>query len=67
MMVECWHPEHSKRPGFHAIGTKLQSQAKTILQWEQDLIDNSSPMTLVLGAPLEHGQELYKDLQNYYR
>ena len=61
------HPEHSKRPGFHAIGTKLQSQAKKILKWEHDLINSSSPMSLVLGSPLEHGQELYKDLQNCYK
>ena len=58
-------PDPKKRITFDNIVGKLSSSSGMILKWKNE--DNtSSPLCSVLGAPLEHGQELYKDLQNLY-
>ena len=58
-------PDPKKRITFDNIVGKLCSGSEMILKWE-NRHDTSSPLCSVLGAPLEHGQELYKDLQNLY-
>ena len=58
-------PDPKKRMTFDNIVGKLCSSSGMILKWE-NRHNTSLPLCSVLGAPLEHGQELYKDLQNLY-
>ena len=58
-------PDPKKRITFDNMFGKLCSGSGMILKWKDE--DNtSSPLCSVLGAPIEHGQELYKDLQDLY-
>ena len=58
-------PDPKKRITFDNIIKELCSDSGMILRWE-DGNNTSSPLCSVLGAPLEHGHGLYKDLQNLY-
>ena len=54
-----------KRVTFDNMVDKLYSSSGMILKWE-NRHNTSSPLCSVLGAPLKHGLELYKDLQIKY-
>ena len=58
-------PDPKKRITFDNVVGKLCSNSGMILKWE-NRNNTSSPSCSVLGAPLQHGQELYKDLQMKY-
>ena len=58
-------PDPKKRITFDNVVGKLCSNSGMILKWE-NRNNTSSPLCSLLGAPLQHGQELYKDLQMKY-
>ena len=58
-------PDPKKRITFDNIVGKLRPGSGMNLKWE-NRHNTSSPLCSVLGAPLQHGQELYKDLQIKY-
>ena len=58
-------PDPKKRLTFDMVYSELGSNPNSILKWESRN-NHHTPLCSVLGAPLEHGQELYKDLQLIY-
>ncbi|XP_019849279.1 PREDICTED: tyrosine-protein kinase SPK-1-like [Amphimedon queenslandica] len=66
LMVDCWNPEHSKRPNFSKIQYYLNQSESLLLQWsEADL--SVSPLVHALGSSLDEAQGLYRDLQLLYQ
>lgn len=66
LMVDCWNPDHSKRPTFSKICSYIDQSESILLHWsEMDL--SISPLAHVLGVPLDEGKGLYKDLQGVYK
>ena len=62
----CRNPDYHKRPSFKDlfIGLSVGNQ-DVLLSWAED--DRTmSGQADVLGAPLEEGKDLYKDLQFLY-
>ena len=59
-------PTYDDRPDFPCLMTTLElveSEAKKICHWGED-----DSVAMKLGAPLEEGAEMYKELQNkHYR
>jgi ephrin-B len=65
LMVDCWNPEHSKRPTFEKISSYMSQAESVLLHWsERDLC--LSPLVNMLGASLTESIGLYADLQNIY-
>ena len=62
---QCRHSDASNRPLFSAIFKMLGHLDSDLLSWtEKDKA--AHPQAASLGAPLEAGDELYTDLQDYY-
>ena len=59
------NPDKAQRPSFEYLVKSLGAPAENILTWSQN-VTQTCPEALILGAPLEHGQKLYLDLQNAY-
>ena len=59
------HPDAHKRPTFMDLLDKLQTNASTLLRWEEK--DNAGPEAATLGAPLQYGATLHQDLQQMYQ
>ena len=57
----CRHPEASSRPTFSDLVTSFDQPDSKLLTCPSDV----DPV--VLGAPLEKGENLYRDLQNKYQ
>ena len=57
------HPEPEKRPLFFDIMIPLQKPDFQILKWSDK---EGKGEALTLGAPLEKGHHLYRDLQREY-
>ncbi len=55
------------RPLFPAIVTMLSHGDRQLLQWSGKDIQQSSLEARTLGAPKDSADELYMDLQNYYK
>ena len=63
--IWCRHSEAGKRPTFSAIVKMLSHSDSHLLSWtDQDR--KVHPQASCLGAPLEAGENLYPDLQEYY-
>ena len=59
------HPDAHQRPTFNDLLYKLQTNASTLLRWEEK--DNTGPEAATLGAPLQYGATLHQDLQQRYQ
>ena len=57
------HPEPDERPLFFDIMIPLQKPDFQILKWSDNEGEGEA---LTLGAPLEKGRHLYRDLQRTY-
>ena len=60
----CRHPEASSRPTFSDLVTSFDQPDSKLLTCPSDV---DPPEAVVLGAPLEKGENLYRDLQNKYQ
>ena len=60
------HPDAAKRPSFTNITTLLQNPDFQILKWNEEEEKSLSEEARTLGGPLEAGNLLHKDLQNFY-
>ena len=61
----CRHPETAKRPNFSDIMQRFSLPDTKLLKWSEE--DKATdPEAATLGADLDAGQELYKDLQERY-
>ena len=58
------HPEASSRPTFSDLVTSFDQPDSKLLTCPSDV---DPPEAVVLGAPLEKGENLYRDLQNKYQ
>lgn len=64
-LFRCRNPEPSKRPSFSSITDYLSQEDLSLLHIHAD--DRGlPPAAYMLGAPLEEGRPLYKDLQGMY-
>ena len=62
----CRHPDHHSRVSFTEVVQSLNYDQRSLLKVDpRDKI--GTPLSLTLGAPLEHGQELHEDLQDTYK
>ena len=63
------HPLPNERPSFEGCGDFLMSDNETLLQWNSEDVDAiiSSPKSMELGAEVQYGFQLFKDLQHQYR
>ena len=61
------NPDHHNRCSMQELFNALSSShQETLLSWNEE--DRSvSPQADVLGAPLEEGENLYRDLQMSYK
>ena len=59
----CRHPEASSRPTFSDLVTSFDQPDSKLLTCPSDV---DPPEAVVLGAPLEMGENLYRDLQKSY-
>lgn len=60
------HPDHHLRPTFEDITIGLAEDPEVILCWREE--DKAvSPKAVALGAPMEEGKHLYKELQDKYK
>ena len=60
------HPDYHSRISFTKVLQSLKNDQSSLLQMDpSDKI--GTPLSLTLGAPLEHGQDLHKDLQDTYK
>ena len=59
------NPNKDQRPSFESLEKSLREPTEKILGWN-DSDTQSCPEAQMLGAPLEHGQKLYRDLQDAY-
>ena len=69
----CRHSDASNRPSFSSIFQKLDHSDSNSLIWSElgkgihpEKGKGINPQAAVLGAPLEAGEQLYTDLQDYY-
>ena len=62
----CSHPQPESRPTFTNILGNLQRPDYQLLNWASDDVSSNSEAAKTLGAPLDEGFSLYKDLQNTY-
>ena len=60
------NPEADERPAFVDIMIPLQKPDFQILKWSEDDFASSSAASRTLGAPLEAGLALHRDLQRTY-
>ena len=64
----CRHPNANERPSFEECGDFLMSDNDTLLQWNSEDYDGlRSQKAMELGAEVQYGFQLYKDLQHQYR
>ncbi|XP_064386577.1 ephrin receptor 1-like isoform X2 [Halichondria panicea] len=65
LMILCWHPETELRPAFRDIVLTLVGNKERVLDIpEED--SSTNPLSVVLGAPLEAGENMYSQLQSRY-
>jgi len=65
LMIHCWHTEAGRRPTFSAVVKMLSHLDSHLLNWtERD--KSVHPQAASLGAPLEAGERLFPELQDYY-
>ena len=60
------HPDYHSRVSFTEVVQSLNYDQRALLKVDPG-DKTGSPLSLTLGAPLEHGQELHKDLQDTYK
>ena len=63
--VGARNPDHNARPSAVGVVIKLTQPESTLLAWRADDME-APPEGCKLGAPLEMGESLYKDLQEAY-
>ena len=62
----CRHPTTAGRPSFEQLRLSLSQPDSALLSWsEEDIAVH--PQAAVLGAPLDAGKLLYKELQGTYQ
>ena len=62
----CRHPDTSWRPTFAQVVEALSEPEFDLLNWfEEDV--KVHPQAAVLGAHLEAGKDLYRELQEAYK
>lgn len=65
------HPDAHLRPRFSELLTSLKSlSAAELQQWSQEDLDTAAtdlPQATEIGAQLEAGEKLFKDLQDTYK
>ena len=60
------HPDYHSRVSFTEVVQSLNYDQRSLLKMDpRD--ETGTPLSLTLGAPLEHGQEMHKDLQDTYK
>eukprot|EP00118_Oscarella_pearsei_P023084 m.272060 g.272060 ORF g.272060 m.272060 type:complete len:1760 (+) comp40559_c1_seq3:144-5423(+) len=61
LMIDCWHPDHHRRPNFNRIATHLSEP-------ERDLLSNGGDAEPISGklGDFEVAQSSYRDLQMVY-
>ena len=60
------HPDCHSRVSFTEVVQSLNYDQRSLLQMDPS-DKTGTPLSLTLGAPLEHGQDLHKDLQDTYK
>ena len=63
--VYCRHPDSSLRPGFRDLLLALLQNVEVVLAIPEDA-QTAHAQASVLGAPLEAGEQMYRDLQQTY-
>ena len=61
----CRHPNSSSRPAFRDLLLQLMEPESMVLAIPEDDLDTHQ-LAGVLGAPLEAGEKMYRDLQCKY-
>lgn len=66
MFLLCYrHPDTVSRPTFSELNQALSQPESELLGWsEEDM--SVHPQAAVLGAPLEAGKDLYRELQEMH-
>ena len=59
-------PDASDRPGFLDIMVPIQKPDFQILKWSSEEVNSYSEHARTLGAPLDAGHQLHRDLQRTY-
>ena len=60
------HPDYHSRVSFTEVMQSLNYDQRSLLKMDpRD--ETGTPLSLTLVAPLEHGLELHKDLQDTYK
>ena len=62
----CRNPRAGQRPDFPNVLQSLQHPDRKILTWTPEDVAAYSEQARTLGAPLEAGEALYKELQSLY-
>ena len=62
----CRHPNVEGRPIICEIVQQLQVPDYYVMRWSEEDMKMYSSEARTVGAPLESGHELYKDLQKIY-
>jgi hypothetical protein len=60
------NPDANERPAIQDVMMPLQKPDFQILRWESEDASSSAAEATILGAPLQDGFHLYKDLQKTY-
>ncbi|XP_065839317.1 uncharacterized protein [Oscarella lobularis] len=63
LMIECWNPDHHKRPTFNAIATRISQPEDALLGFKE----NSESVMGNVGDALEVSQSAYEVLQKAYK
>ncbi|XP_019849351.1 PREDICTED: ephrin type-B receptor 3-like isoform X2 [Amphimedon queenslandica] len=67
LMMDCWHPSPPDRPSFTSLCQYLSQPVESLLQLGISQVElEESPEASTLGAPIEAGQALFKDIQIRY-
>jgi tRNA A-37 threonylcarbamoyl transferase component Bud32 len=66
LMIQCWNPTASLRPSSSELLQDLTgAEESCLLQWREE-DSRCHPQAHLLGAPLEAGESLYRELQLTY-
>ena len=61
----CRHPDTASRPAFSELYQAVSQSESELLGWSEDDV-RVHPQAAVLGAPLEAGKDLYRELQEMH-